>query len=143
MNPTATRRELFLEVLQRNYGKPYRWGGDDTTTGFDCSGLVNEGARSIGLIGRTEDRTAAEWYAHSTAVVGKARPGDLVFRKNAQGEVVHVEIVMGYLEDGTMITLGAAGGGSTTTSLEAAAAQNAYVKYHPWDGTEPARSFLP
>lgn len=143
MNATATRRELFVEILQRNYGKPYRWGGDDTTTGFDCSGLINEGARSIGAIGRAEDRTAADWYTHSTPVVGKPRPGDLVFVKNAQGQVIHVEAVMGYLEDGTMITLGASGGGSTTTTAEAASAQNAYVKYHPALPTMEARSFLP
>lgn len=143
MNGTASRRDLFLEVIQRNYGKPYRWGGDDTTTGFDCSGLVNEGARSIGAIGRAEDRTAADWYTHSTPVVGKPRPGDLAFWKNQQGGIRHVEIVAGFLEDGTVITIGASGGDSKTVTAEVASAQNAYVKYHPIaDGAE-LRSFLP
>lgn len=125
------RRDLFLLVLYAQLGKPYRWGGDDAIQGFDCSGLVNEGAQAIGLIGRKEDRTAAVWYEHAKPIAGTPEVGDLLFWKTADGKVYHVETVYTKLEDGTLVTIGASGGDSKTTSEEAAVAQNAYVKLRP------------
>lgn len=125
-----TKRDLFLLVLFEQMGTLYRWGGDDPT-GFDCSGLVNEGAMAVGLLGRKEDRTAAGWYEHSKPIALTPEVGDLLFWKTPDGKVYHVEAVYTKLEDGTLITIGASGGDSRTTSDVEAVTQNAYVKLRP------------
>lgn len=138
------KRDLFLLVLYAQLGKPYRWGGDDPMLGFDCSGLVNEGAQSIGLIGRKEDRTAAVWYEHSKQLAPGEKPvvGDLLFWKDESGHVYHIETVYTVLEDGTLVTIGASGGGSKTTTAQDATDQNAYVKLRPArDGWTARRIF--
>ena len=47
----------MLQVLWCYHGTWYKWGGDDSS-GFDCSGLVIEALKSIGLFPRKEDTTA-------------------------------------------------------------------------------------
>lgn len=139
-----TKRDLFLMVLYAQLGKPYRWGGDDPMLGFDCSGLVNEGAQSVGLLGRKEDRTAAVWYeqAKPLPVGEKPKVGDLLFWKDETGKVYHVEAVYAVLEDGGLVTIGASGGGSKTTTAQDAVEQNAYVKLRPArDGWTARRIF--
>lgn len=122
------KRDLFLDILFKYIGTPYKWGGDDPS-GFDCSGLVNEGLQSIGLIGRKEDLTAATLYTRSRPT-SQALPGDLAFYKNPQGVVNHVEVVYQNFGD-VIVCIGASGGNSTTTNLETALKQNAFIKIRP------------
>ena len=48
-------------------GTPYVWGGNDLTTGVDCSGFVCEVSRSVGLLS-SKDLTAQGLYSHYMAL---------------------------------------------------------------------------
>jgi cell wall-associated NlpC family hydrolase len=107
------------------WGKPYIWGGDDPVAGFDCSGLVIEILKSVGILKRDGDWTAAGLMA-VFPIVPAPHEGCLVFWENGAGKIVHVE----YCLDGTH-SIGASGGASATTSAADAIKQNAYVKVRP------------
>lgn len=125
------KRDIALDVLKRYVGLPYRWGGNDPMTGFDCSGLMVEVLQSVGLMGRKEDYNAnqlAEQYAETDIL----QPGVMVFYDwNKDGVIDHVEMVVSVSEEGDIFTIGASGGNSATTSEIAAANQNAFVKVRP------------
>lgn len=132
-----TKRDLVLWLAERMLLLPYRWGGDDPLTGFDCSGLVIECLRSAGLLPREGDWTAAALREHFVGP-GRTREilpprvppaGALVFWGSPR--ITHVEIVWRHLDDHTVLTIGAAGGGSTTVDAAAAERQNAFVKVRP------------
>lgn len=136
------RREYFVHVIEGYRGTPYKWGGDDPL-GVDCSGLLNEAAPLVGLLGAKEDRTAEGWYQHSTPVVDpkQALPGDLLFWKNAAGKVTHVEMFRAWVE-GKVVAIGASGGDSRTLTIADAEKADAFVKDHePRPGYEVRRIF--
>ena len=148
---TDPLRELALKILWLNWGKPYRWGGDDPSS-FDCSGLVIEVLQSVGLFPRGQDATAdglRKIYRMSVvANHADAQPGDLVLFMSADGDrAIHVETVVANVNlepedpDGLheLYSLGASGGGSRTNTTEDAWAQNAYVKMRPVASTHPRR----
>ena len=77
-------------------GVPYKWGGTDPVHGFDCSGLVQDAYRQIGV-------EMPKWSRHQATMgvevpdIDQALPGDVL----AFGEPVnHVAIYMG---DGQML----------------------------------------
>lgn len=77
-------------------GTPYLWGGNDADKGVDCSGLVRDAFRDIGVdmprVSRDQARMGIDVESLDTAL-----PGDLL----AFGEPVnHVAI---YLGDGQMV----------------------------------------
>jgi len=115
-------RDLAIKIAFHYLGTPYIWGGDDSS-GFDCSGFCIEILKSVGMLPRKGDWTAAmlaELWPRSRGAVG-----DLVFWGNS-GRVIHVEMCIG-----NGLAIGASGGGSKTTSLAAAIRQNAFVKIRP------------
>lgn len=80
-------------------GVPYRRGGTDSLTGFDCSGFVVALYKeSLGLV---LPRTAAE-QANSTQSIDVAdlQPGDLVFFNTMRRTFSHVGV---YVGDGKFI----------------------------------------
>ncbi len=88
----------------RYLGVPYRWGGTDPSTGFDCSGLVQHVFADLGV---ALPRTSYEQVNAGMPVagLGQAQPGDLLFFEPGQngagpGEPGHVAI---YAGDGEMI----------------------------------------
>jgi len=50
-------RKSMVGYVSHFVGTFYTWGGDDPSS-FDCSGLVVEALKSVGLISRHDDRTA-------------------------------------------------------------------------------------
>jgi len=122
-------RDLVLRIAWKHYGRFYTWGGDDPS-GFDCSGLVVECLKSVGILKRRGDWTAAglakEFGERLLPANLPPRGGDLVFWHNEAGRVIHVEICLNY-----MLAIGASGGGSFIKSRADAIAHNAFIKVRP------------
>jgi hypothetical protein len=123
-------RSIALHLWEKELGKPYRWGGDDPIGGFDCSGLVIEHLKSVGILPAQGDWTAAGLAKRFEGrEVTKLRPGCLLFWFRGQ-KIGHVEIVWHVVGE-RILTIGAAGGGSRTQTEADAERQNAYIKVRP------------
>jgi cell wall-associated NlpC family hydrolase len=109
-------------------GLPYRWGGDDPTTGFDCSGLACEVLAAAGAIKHGEDLTAQRLHDKFRVPGGNVIPewGSLAFFGRSGNEITHVTLPINFA-----LMLEAGGGDSTVTSESAAAAKNAFVRVRP------------
>jgi len=123
----ARRRAVIY--LQKWIGHFYLWGGDDPS-GFDCSGLILEVLKSVGLIRPNVDMTADnlyKWcYGYRTLKPG---PGKLVFWFTNTGlsdKAIHVEMMIDNYH-----TVGASGGGSAIVTIQDAIKHNAFVKMRP------------
>lgn len=107
-------------------GLPYRWGGDDPIHGYDCSGLVIELLKGIGLLPPVFDTTAAGLYKLWSQRGLEEHPAFGTLAYFGSGKVTHIGFC---LNDKLMLEAG--GGGSKTLSAEDAAKQNAYVRIRP------------
>jgi hypothetical protein len=80
---------------KKHLGTPYQWGGSTPQTGFDCSGLVQWAYAKAGIeVPRTSEQ---QILASNGRPVdrGHLKLGDLVFFRNAGGDVHHVGISLG------------------------------------------------
>ncbi|GAM16211.1 C40 family peptidase [Mesobacillus selenatarsenatis] len=94
---TADYKAKAISVAKSNLGVKYKWGGN-TTSGFDCSGLVTY---SFDKAGVKLPRTASEMYSKAGTKVTSFQPGDLLFYATSGGKkVTHVAI---YIGNGQMI----------------------------------------
>ena len=66
-----------VAIAERYLGVPYRWGGADPLTGFDCSGFTMYVYAQLG-IGLTH-YTGAQFYEGARVTPDQLQPGDLVF----------------------------------------------------------------
>ena len=74
-------------------GTPFAFGGASPQTGFDSPGLTQY---SFAQAGVALPRLADQQFAVGTAVAAAdLAPGDLVFFRDAQGDVYHVGIYAG------------------------------------------------
>ncbi|MFC1535727.1 NlpC/P60 family protein, partial [Candidatus Neomarinimicrobiota bacterium] len=48
-------KKIASSIAFHFVGLPYLWGGDDAVAGYDCSGLVIEILKSVGLLQRSGD----------------------------------------------------------------------------------------
>jgi hypothetical protein len=90
-----------VQAAQKYLGVPYAWGGTDASTGFDCSGLVQQVYSDLGIdLPRTSSQQATSGKA--VASLDDAQPGDLVFfdYSTSRPGVDHVGI---YIGNGQMI----------------------------------------
>jgi hypothetical protein len=90
----AGRRALAVVAAARaQLGTRYVWGGESPTTGFDCSGLVQWAYARVGIdVPRvTEDQITVGAHVARDKLVA----GDLVFFRDATGDVHHVGISLG------------------------------------------------
>jgi cell wall-associated NlpC family hydrolase len=88
------KRAAALWVWERLLGQPYLWTGDNPLEGFDCSGLVIEGLRAVGVVGRKDDYASfqlAEMWDATTEI----KRGCLLFWKRGEriGHVRHLMTV--------------------------------------------------
>lgn len=98
--PTANATETGNAIANKALlyqGIPYVWGGE-TTSGFDCSGLVKYVCNKLGI---NVHRTSREQFAYDGVFVEKSQliPGDLLFFQD-NGVIHHVGI---YIGDGKMV----------------------------------------
>lgn len=118
--------KIAERVAYSHLGKPYIWGGDNPLVGFDCSGLIIEILKSVGILPINGDWTAEGLWRHfQDCVTTMPQLGCLVFWGSP---IRHVEFCLT-----SRLSLGASGGGSTTTDAAAALAQDAYIKIRPFD----------
>jgi cell wall-associated NlpC family hydrolase len=126
VNRTERARKWFIRTALAYLGTPYRWGGDDPT-GFDCSGLVVEALKSVGLLGEDDDLTADGLVRlFSEGRVDLPGPGCLLFELADDGRASHVVICLD-----RYFQIGASGGGRETSDAACAARDNAFVKIRP------------
>lgn len=83
--------EVASRVALRQVGVPYRYGGS-TTSGFDCSGLVQFSYAAAGI--RMPRTTSQLWTATDTVSKRELQPGDLLFF-NVGGKMAHVGMYVG------------------------------------------------
>ena len=91
------KEHLRIEIVRtahRFIGIRYRWGGQSSKTGFDCSGLTMVVYRLNGLDLPRSSRQ--QWKSGRPVYPDKLSTGDLVFfATNGDGRVSHVGIYMG------------------------------------------------
>lgn len=96
--PRVGMPERAAEQASRLVGRPYRFGGADPSTGFDCSGLVQFSFRQAG---RAVPRsTQAQRQASRRVRLSDLRRGDLLFFDQEGKENSHIGI---YLGDGEFV----------------------------------------
>lgn len=87
-------RKIIVHHAINNLGKPYKWGGDSPSKGFDCSGLIVYTYQQADIY---IPRTAKAQFSSGKPVIKKdLKPGDLVFFKNRNAQKVnHVGLFIG------------------------------------------------
>jgi len=104
--------DRMLRTASTQIGRPYRSGGCDPSTGFDCSGFTTWVFNKYGI---HLPRSSREQFQTGTTVAkNKLRKGDLVFFRSKRG-INHVGI---YLENGKFIHSASHGKSVTISHLE-------------------------
>lgn len=116
--------ELGLSHVAHLIGQPYRWGGDDPINGYDCSGLVMEYLKTIGLAQETEDMNSATM---AKTFAKRLKPedysaGDIAcFASKSEPKTVNHVGLLADVPTGNLpvLVLEAGGGGSKTSVPDA------------------------
>lgn len=91
----ATAMRQLAQDSTKYMGIPYQWGGDNPSTGFDCSGFIwyLYHTHNLPLVRTTSQQLFAMGASVSRS---QLQPGDLVFfALNQPGVVSHVGIYLG------------------------------------------------
>ena len=108
-------------IAVRQLGVPYRYGGS-TTSGFDCSGLVQYAyARAGKRIPRT---TKEQWRLLTPVAANKLAVGDVLFF-NIDGRISHVGM---YLGRGRFVHAPSSGREVTIAELDSSFYREAFVR---------------
>jgi len=86
--PLGTTGITAVSIADQFLGVPYRWGGADPLTGFDCSGLTMYVYAQLGI--QLPHYAAGQWQMLPHVDASQLEPGDLVFfepRPNGPGHV--------------------------------------------------------
>ena len=101
-----------LSAAQTQIGQPYVRGGQDPTTGFDCSGYAIWSGQTAGALPLGYDNTANGLYNDMAVHPTTPEAGDFVFF-GSPGAITHVGIVSDPAA-GTMVHAGSPGTNITT-----------------------------
>lgn len=113
--------ERAAAIAISQVGVPYRYGGN-STTGFDCSGLVQY---SYARAGKNVPRTTGQqWSAVRTVQRSDLRAGDLLFF-SIEGKMSHVGM---YIGNGEFVHAPSSGRTVTTASLNSAYYSKAFLR---------------
>ena len=88
-------------LVKKYLGVQYQWGGENPTTGFDCSGLLQYVWKSLGVnIPRT---TFEQWKVGKAVGLDQLQPGDAVFAAGSDGTPSNPGHVGMYIGNGKII----------------------------------------
>lgn len=123
-------KKLFMDYIECFLLTPYVWGGTGPW-GVDCSGLIIEGLKAVGLVRNDFDSTAQGLYnlfsqIHRGEVKFKVEEGCLLFFGKSTKAITHIALSK---DERFMIEAG--GGDSSVISDETAEAKNAFVRIRP------------
>jgi hypothetical protein len=85
-------RQKVRQTALKYENAPYLWGGK-TIMGIDCSGFIQVVYRICG-IGLPRDSQQQLNHGHTIGFIKDARPGDLAFFDDEEGEIVHIGIML-------------------------------------------------
>jgi murein DD-endopeptidase len=81
----------LVSVAKKQIGTPYKYGGEDPRSGFDCSGLVWWSYKELGS---SVPRSSKQLFTQGHKVGRNSlKPGDLVFFNLAPNPPTHVGIM--------------------------------------------------
>jgi cell wall-associated NlpC family hydrolase len=123
--------ELLKTYAVSLVGVPYKYGGDNPISGFDCSGLVSELCRASGLVPWSYRENAQQIYTRFSRLY-RTTPypalGDISFYGASEALITHVAFCLD-----TYSILEAGGGDERTLYPSVAAQQDAFVRIRPWN----------
>jgi cell wall-associated NlpC family hydrolase len=96
--PATSTAAAALEVAKRYLGTPYHYGGNTPESGFDASGLMQYAYAQVGV--QLPRVTYDQFLVGSAVELADLRAGDLVFFRDATGDIHHVGMAVG---DGTFL----------------------------------------
>jgi len=117
-------RQRMINVAHGMLGIPYKWGGNNPRTGFDCSGLTRYvHKQALGIdIPRT---TAKQRDTTKTINYAQLKPGDMLFFKIGK-KSNHVGV---YIGDRKFIHAPSSGKRVTVASMDSAYWYKRFVKF--------------
>lgn len=120
---------IIVEYAKTFLGKAYIYGGDDPILGFDCSGLVIECLKSVG-IAPIKDSSAQELFTlfKAQGIISAIGAGALCFYGKSTNQISHVALMV---NDNQIIEAGS--GTSQTLTAQDAAKQNAFIRIRPYN----------
>ena len=92
-HPGTPVGDAVVAIAERYLGVPYRWGGNQPSTGFDCSGLTQFVYAQLGVW--LPHYAAAQFLAYQRLDASQLQPGDLVFFEPKADGPGHVAIYAG------------------------------------------------
>lgn len=90
-NPSHNQRLLAIALEQQ--GVPYRYGGNNPRSGFDCSGLIQFSFANVGK--RIPRTTKQQFQSRQPISMAQIRPGDLLFYETEGRRPGHVALYIG------------------------------------------------
>lgn len=85
-------KESLIEIAQNYINTPYLWGGK-SPFGIDCSGFTQMVYKLCGYK-LLRDASQQATQGEVLSFIEESEPGDLAFFDNAEGDIVHVGIIM-------------------------------------------------
>jgi cell wall-associated NlpC family hydrolase len=117
-----------VAIAERYLGIPYRWGGADPLTGFDCSGLTMYVYAQLGVT--LTHYTGAQWFEGVRVPPDQLQPGDLLFFEPSAAGPQHEGM---YIGNGQFIQAPHTGDVVKISSLSEPSYQFGYVgAVRPW-----------
>lgn len=118
----------LIEYAKSFLGTPYVYGGNHKLSGIDCSGLVCELLKSVGVLKNGEDLSAQMLYDRFSqdGTWNKAQRGCIAFYGESGQKVSHVGFCIS-----PYLMIEAGGGDSSTKTIEDAKLKGALVRMRP------------
>jgi cell wall-associated NlpC family hydrolase len=89
--PVKETRDLIIKQALKYFNAPYLWGGR-SPFGIDCSGFTQIIYKTAGVF-LPRDASQQVHYGQPLSFIEEAKPGDLAFFDDDNGEIVHVGII--------------------------------------------------